>query len=267
MVRKAFTLIELLVVIAVLGCLVAIAIPGIRHSKLKARAVVCASNLGQLSILLNTYAAFQGAYPPGFCNLPGLSSPPGGYIGNFSFDRKGWYWFHFIVDAREGLSSIEKMISCPSSPATVDPKFSKLCRNYGINYSISKIAALTTTNEFYGSPLRPVSMRRPAQNILLADSGYSLISWKAATMDPTYTFEWVERQDVFYVPGLSINSQKTIHDELKTDAVHGRHPNRTLNIICADGASKRIPAEDLLIAADKPPESSEAYLIWSPSSK
>jgi prepilin-type N-terminal cleavage/methylation domain-containing protein len=266
MVRKAFTLIELLVVIAVLGCLVAIAIPCIRHSKLKARAVVCASNLGQLSILLNTYAAFQGAYPPGFCNLPGFSNPSAGDIPNLSFDHRGWYWFHFIVDTKENRTSIEKMISCPSSPATVDPKFSKLCRNYGINYSISKIADSTPTSEFKGSPLRPVSMRRPAQNILLMDSGYSLISWKAATLDSTCTFEWVERQDVFYVPGLSINSQKTIHAELKTDAVRGRHPNRTLNIICADGASKRIPADDLLITTDNFLES-PAYLIWSPLSK
>jgi hypothetical protein len=229
--------------------------------------VICTSNLGQLALLLNSYANFQDTYPPGFCNISGyFSPPPGGYIGNASKDHMGWWWFHFLMDAKESPSTVKKMLSCPSSVLTENPGLNVLCGNYGINYSICKIAKLDCDEEFFGRSLSPASIRRLSQNVLLADSGYGLMSWKAATLDPACTFEWPTRQDVYYVPGLSINSHKTIYPDLETDAIGGRHPYRSLNVVLADGAAKKIPAEDLLIEADNP-SNSPGYLIWSPLSK
>jgi prepilin-type N-terminal cleavage/methylation domain-containing protein/prepilin-type processing-associated H-X9-DG protein len=267
MVRKAFTLIELLVVIAILGCLMAVVIPCIRYSRYKAQSVICASNLGQLTALLNSYDSFQGTYPPGFCSiLSCINVPPGGPIGNSSIDHMGWWWFHFLMETGESPSIVKKMITCPSSVITQNSDLNKLCGNYGINYSICKIAKLNCDEEFQGRSLSPASMRRPAQNILLADSGYGLMSWKSATLDTTCIFEWPTRQDVYYIPGLSINSSKTICPDLQADAVGGRHPNRSLNTIFADGSAKKMSAEDLLITTEISSES-PAYLTWSPSSK
>jgi len=160
MVQKAFTLIELLVVIAILGCLAAVIVPCMRYSKYKAQSVVCASNLRQMTLLLNSYAYFHKAYPPGFSNLPNQGVPPGGYAGNLSFDRKGWWWFHFISEYNAGLSAVESMIACPSSTSTNNFPLSKLCGNYGINFSICKIASTITTDELHGRSLNPTTIQR-----------------------------------------------------------------------------------------------------------
>jgi prepilin-type N-terminal cleavage/methylation domain-containing protein/prepilin-type processing-associated H-X9-DG protein len=267
MFRKAFTLIELLVVIAILGGLIAVVLPALRHSKNQAKSVVCTSNLGQLAVLLNSYANFNNSYPPGFCALPGYQAePPGGRIKNSSSDYVGWWWFHFLMDTQESNTLVEKMLDCPASKIVKKSTINFLCGNYGINYSICKIATISTTEEFYGRSFGPLSLRSPARNILLADSGYELMSWKCASLDSALVFECPPRQDVYYIPGLSINSSKTINPELQADAIGGRHPNRSLNAIFADGAAKKMPAENLLITTDVPSES-PAYLIWSPSSK
>ena len=268
MVRRAITLLELLVVIAVIGCLVAVILPSMRYSKYQAQSVICTSNLRQLTLLLNTYAHFQTFYPPGFCGTLCSSTPPGGDVGDAAYDWMGWWWFHFLIDDQDGKTVLEKMISCPSSAIKNNSRLSPLCGNYGVNYSICKIATLTTNDEFHGRSLKPETVQRPAQVLLLADSGYSLLSWKAATLNPAYTFECSQRRDAFYVPGLSINSNplKSIHPELKADAIKGRHLNLTINVGFADGTVRRLPAETLLIATDTPSDS-PAYLIWSPLNK
>jgi len=264
MMRRAFTLLELLVVIAVIGCLLAIVLPTLRYSKYQAQSVVCAANLRQLSLLLDTYARFQVSYPPGFYSPSGYSSsPPGGNVGNSAYDRVGWWWFHFLIDAQDGKTVLDKMVFCPSSTAGNHSEQNILCGNYGVNYSICKIANANTDEEFVGSPLKPGQIRQPSNVLLAADSGYSLLSWKAATLDPAVTFEYSPRSGAFYVPGLSINSQKTISPELATDAVKGRHPNLTLNAGFADGGVKKVKAETLLMTTDIPSDC-PAYSTWSP---
>jgi len=270
MVRRAFTLLELLVVITVIGCLLAVILPSMRYSKYQAQSVVCAANIRQMNFLLSAYAQSFTFYPPGFCDLPGYSStsPPGGRVGSAAYDWVGWWWFHFLIDEQDAPTLLRKIAFCPSSTAEGSSKRNVLCGNYGINYSICKIATLTTNDEFHGRSLKPETVQRPAQVLLLADSGYSLLSWKAATLNPDYSFECSQRKDAFYVPGLSINSNplKSIHPELKADAIKGRHLNLTINVGFTDGTVRRLPAETLLIATDTPSDS-PAYLIWSPLNK
>jgi prepilin-type N-terminal cleavage/methylation domain-containing protein/prepilin-type processing-associated H-X9-DG protein len=266
MMRRAFTLLELLTVIAVIGCLMALVLPSLRYSKYQAQSVVCAANLRQMTLLMNNYAQFHVSYPPGFYSPPGYYLPPGGYVGNIVYDRLGWWWFHFLIDEQDGKNVLNKMALCPSSAAENQFGRNILCGNYGVNYSICKIAASNTDEEFVGSSLKPGRIRQPSNVLLLADSGYSLVSWKAATLNPAHVFECSERKDTFYVPGLSINSQKTINPNLETDAVNGRHPNLTINIGFADGGVKKARAETLLITTDTPSDC-PAYFTWFPLNK
>lgn len=54
--KKAFTLIELLVVVAIIALLIAILLPSLGRAREMARRSMCASNLRQLGLALNTYA-------------------------------------------------------------------------------------------------------------------------------------------------------------------------------------------------------------------
>ena len=54
--KKGFTLIELLVVIAIIALLLSILMPALNRTKELARAVICTSNLGQLSKVWFMYA-------------------------------------------------------------------------------------------------------------------------------------------------------------------------------------------------------------------
>ncbi|MBX3364566.1 MAG: DUF1559 domain-containing protein [Phycisphaeraceae bacterium] len=57
MAQRAFTLIELLVVIAIVAILLAISLPSLATSREAARQVLCQSNLKQIGIAMNSYAA------------------------------------------------------------------------------------------------------------------------------------------------------------------------------------------------------------------
>lgn len=63
--RSAFTLIELLVVVAIIGLLVALLLPALRHARLQARLVACVSNMRSQGAAIQAYATdADGGLPP-----------------------------------------------------------------------------------------------------------------------------------------------------------------------------------------------------------
>ena len=97
--RSAFTLIELLMVIAVIAMLIAILIPVSSTARRQARAVACGSNLRQLCLALVAYDQENETFPHGFDDSPGsLVEPPGDYIGDSTYDKMGWWWFHVLAN-------------------------------------------------------------------------------------------------------------------------------------------------------------------------
>ncbi len=62
-VRRGFTLIELLVVIAIIALLISILLPSLSQARDRARTTVCAANLHQLGIALNTYTIEERHFP------------------------------------------------------------------------------------------------------------------------------------------------------------------------------------------------------------
>ncbi len=246
---KAFTLVELLIVIAVMAVLMSILIPVLNTAREQTRAVRCGSNLRQLSFSLTTYAQDNETFPQGFDDFSYfLFAPPGGYVGNAMYDKIGWWWFHFLADIP--LEEYEKgtILWCPSRYIQdAGYKENILCGNYGVNRAICKDAQGTPDCEFIGKPPSLYEIRRPVEALLIIDSGYSLISWKGATNASVQPFENTRREGSFYVPGLRINEDRVIFTGQETDAIYGRHLNKSVNVGFADGHLGRLKADDLLV--------------------
>ena len=245
--RACFTLIELLVVIAVIALLVAILIPVLQSSKQRTKAVVCSSNIKQLTAGLLTYDIDNESFPYGFYDT--FTEPPGGYSGCFGIDKWGWWWFHYTSDDVRGSRDEKTTLWCPSRRIN-DPEFNYVLHgNYGVNQSICRRFdnIIRNSEEFVEKPLRGSDIPHPARTLLIVDSGYSIIGWWHATDVPPETLDKTNIKDTAYVPGLEINKERDLWPFQKEDAINGRHPNKTVNVGFADGTVARIKANDLYV--------------------
>ncbi|MFH1715729.1 MAG: prepilin-type N-terminal cleavage/methylation domain-containing protein [Planctomycetota bacterium] len=233
--RPGFTLIELLIVIGVIALALAVSIPALWSSKQRAKTVLCGSNVKQLAMGLFMYETENETFPYGFTHSP-FVPPPGGYPGDPRRDRRGWWWFHCMKWYNVTDNSIFR---CPSKSLT-HPSFKNeiLYSNYGVNRSICKV----DEQPLPGSR----DMPHPEQTLLIVDSGYSIIGWWHATDVPPVPLG-PGAEDAAYIPGLKINSDKSLLPEQKRDAIDGRHPGKTVNVGFADGHAGREKAEDLFV--------------------
>jgi len=243
--KTGFTLIELLVVIAIIALLIVIILPSLKAAKDRARSVQCRSNLHQLSIGFTVYQQENDVLPYGFFNVgwgtSALPKPPEGFAGNASYDIEGWWWFDYLQSSMEFDRRQGSILWCPARQiANPRDRRNPLCSNYGVNRSVCK----NGQGEFRGKPLSPAQIRMPAATMLVSDSGYSLFSWLAAANTTEPIFENNRRVDSFYIPGLKQNQNRSGLLE-NPDAIKGRHPRRTLNVVFADGHNEVCPAESL----------------------
>jgi prepilin-type N-terminal cleavage/methylation domain-containing protein/prepilin-type processing-associated H-X9-DG protein len=243
-----FTLIEVLVVIAITALLAAIAAPLTMAARHRTYSLRCSSNLRQLSLGFLIYQKEYNRLPYGFCdvNLSTHPAPVGGYVGETS-DKQGWWWFHYLRLTMDFNLTRGSIAWCPAGKyiqKTLKPNI--LCGNYGVNRSICKDAQGAATCRFVGKPFHPSRFKTPSTTFVISDSGYSLLSFLAASDNPEPVFENPNRLNFFYVPGLKQNQNRP---ELKDnpDAIKGRHPHQTLNIGFADGHHEVRPAESLRI--------------------
>jgi len=253
--RPCFTLVELLAVIAVIALLVALSIPVLRSSRQRANALLCASNIKQLTVGLFMYETENQTFPYGFYDtfkdaLNGtFDLPPGGYAGGPSYDRMGWWWFHFIEDFCKKSDGKKTVVCCPSRQLS-NPKLENnvLCGNYGVNRAVCKSSdgSQRDREDFVGTPLRGSDIPHPGQTLLIVDSGYSIISWWHVTDVPPVSLG-TSIEDAAYVPGLAINKDKNLWPGQEPDAINGRHPRKTVNVGYADGHANPTQAANLLI--------------------
>jgi prepilin-type N-terminal cleavage/methylation domain-containing protein/prepilin-type processing-associated H-X9-DG protein len=247
---KAFTLMEMLVVIALIGMLTGILIPALRSVRQQGRLVVCSSNLRQLCYALAIYEQNNDSFPFGFNDiLSSLSSPipSSGYAGYPSSDSLGWWWFNFLGNIIGDDLKKGSVLWCPArSVEDPFPKPNVLCGNYGINQAICKNTP-SLGGGFVGAPLNISAVRSPSQTILIMDSGYTLISWRAATDPVNPSIANPQRKNSFYVPGIKVNQTRPIKAGAETDAIDSRHPHKTVNIAFVDNHLSTVKSDDLFV--------------------
>jgi prepilin-type N-terminal cleavage/methylation domain-containing protein/prepilin-type processing-associated H-X9-DG protein len=262
--KTAFTLIELLIVIVIISMILSILLPALNHVKQSAKTVLCGSNLKHLYLSLSIYGQNNGTFPHGFNDSINFTSPPaGGYPGDASKDKQGIWWFQAIYDEKNVNFNQDSIAQCPSnSLRNIRLRSNVLCGNYGINRYVCKDSegvAGFASNDFVGKPLSLSSINNPAKTLLLVDSGYSIISWRGASNISGLLFDNPLRESAFYVPGVSANKDRPLLPEFSEDALKGRHPNRTVNTIFADGHLARTKADELSVE-----ESNDTYINRSP---
>lgn len=249
--HRAFTLVELLVVISVIAILMAISFPVFSRFREQAKSIACQANVHELLVSLTAYDNEHQSLPYGFDVKHG-ANPPGGYVGNMLWDTPGWWWFHYAGVIGGKSRSGTKLLQCPSKRLD-NPALNNdlLCGNYGANRALCKVPSVCSRrlfkDDFAGTPLSISSLKQPGSTLLIADSGYSLLSWWNVTADPPCSLDPTCIEDTSYAPGLAINKDKILKTGQAADAVSGRHPNKTMNIGFADGHADLKPAGDLLV--------------------
>jgi len=268
--RFGLTLTELILVIGIIAVLFALLAPSLQRSRLQAKAVVCMSNIRQLNTAFSAYAADSGKFPYGFDNTP-VGPPAGGYAGNNQpgGDRTGWWWFNYLKDIYKKNMGAKAVLQCPSKQIQ-NPKLKNniLRGNYGVNLSICRMSVGDINqNEFIGQPRWSSEVLRPAQTLLIVDSGYAIISWQHAADSFTAALGSGSLENTAYIPGLSINRQRQLLSEQKIDAVYGRHPQMMVNVGFADGHVARTKADDLLVKKASDGHYENRSPLWTPDSK
>ena len=262
---RGFTLLELLLVIGIIGLLTALLAPALRAAKEQARAAQCRSNIRHIGVGFSLYQTDNQSFPYAFVPPSLLSAPPpGGYVGDPAFDRMGWWWFHFLADYRNEISSSPSIFCCPSRKVA-DPETNKnlLCANYGVNLSVVKYAAgKDEYHDFIGTPLDRSKLPYPEETMMILDAGYATICWWQAADRPPLPLGR-SHEELSYVPGLGINTERSVWYSLKDDAVHGRHGDKTVQIGFADGHVTPQQAETLLVQ-ERNGEYRNRASLWQP---
>jgi prepilin-type processing-associated H-X9-DG protein len=226
------------------------------------------SNIRQLNSSFSMYVSDNAAFPYGVDSSL-LTFPPGGSVGNLAFDISGWWWFNYLKDVYKKNMSSKTVLQCPSRQMQQSKlKTDILAGNYGVNLSICRMSTGNPDqNEFVGKPRCFSEISRPAQTLLIVDSGYAIIGWHHATDVPPVTLDSSRIENTAYIPGLSINRQRQLWPEQIIDAVYGRHPQLTVNVGFADGHVARTKAEDLLVKKTADGHYQNQYPLWTPNSK
>ncbi|MEM6259887.1 MAG: DUF1559 domain-containing protein [Planctomycetota bacterium] len=245
----AFTLIELLVVISIIALLVAILLPVLGAARESARQAQCLSNIRQIGIASNNYAAENdGRLPPHATVHPRLGDsgplPPGadpslGAITSWCVVRTQGDAETVFSNSTLGpyLSDVSQIGGCPSFD--VDPafiEFNELVRGIefpSIDYAYNG-RMLGAPGPPYGfatwSGFRLSAIKQPSETLLFADAG---------VYDPGYAgnvvfeLEFEIQQPVPYsTPPYTTVGRGTTS---ASPTVHGRHKGKTANVAWADG--------------------------------
>lgn len=141
--HSAFTLIELLAVIAILMVLLGLLAPALNVAKSRAEMTVCASNLRQIGVAAELYAAEEKNNDYPYC-WDWIYSKGGSYT-------EGGYWIEWARPDAVDMGTLKPYIGGSRTEVFVCPTFQKVCYD---NPAIPSLKAYATydMNEYYRGP-------------------------------------------------------------------------------------------------------------------
>ncbi len=175
--KPGFSLVELLTVIAVIGILAGILIPVISRMRMSGSTVQCVSNLRNMQLANNMYAAQNNNR----------------YLSGLSFDSERnmehtWLanveYYEMLTSMRDeqraNSRSWEHDLLCPATRAMGSPRWDYIGANYGINYLLLRAELDLPAWGVEGSWSIPTSkIEHPAQTVAFADS----VDWLLKRLD------------------------------------------------------------------------------------
>jgi len=173
--KKAFTLVEVLVVVSVTSLLVAVLMPVLGRARQQGKAVLCLSNLHQMTVAAQLYAANNDEhYPIAYANVRLDSARLTSMECCWDFaTTKDWSTVPPAVKVEPGLlwrgSGFMEIQQCPGfrgpSNTSNDPYT-------GYNYNTSYIGR--GAGESIKRPARTTEVKRPSQTALFGDGQVDL---------------------------------------------------------------------------------------------
>ena len=206
--QRAFTLIELLSVIAIVGILAAILIPTLSHVREAARSSDCSSNLRQIGVAFQLYAADnRGLYPaprsPSYTGSYSANNPPPGAnpsLNNWQVEISRYIIRDQNLTQIKNTGAVSNIAHCPSYDLLF-PDVSKLTNysnystaGYGMNFNLN-VGGFNINGGGGGFTISTrfpaASLNNPASSVLVGDSSeyyinsqYQSNGWAVVTNDP-----------------------------------------------------------------------------------
>ena len=143
--RNAFTLVELLVAVAIIGLLVAILLPGLRKARIQTKRTVCATNLKQIGVGLQSYLMESRDRLPFASFLPST--------GPFPIDGDEAIYIADVLLPHVGNEP--RVFHCPNDETGVD----RPAPNHGLSYYESERSSYEYRIQIGGQKIEQVVTR------------------------------------------------------------------------------------------------------------